>query len=136
LNTNPSKKQCSFYAKFPQFRGISDSSLDPEIIEAVLIAALTFGMIKDRVFFFSPVAHETWILDQFRQVIETMFAESKRWPNREAIVKGYGLMFKRIIVTGRLLQILKEPEYWVSFGFTLEDIIPEWMEPRLSKIII
>jgi hypothetical protein len=134
LGKKPTKKQLLFYKRFPEFRGISDKSLDPEILEALFVAALTSGKGRDRAYILAPVAHEAWVMEQFNKTADIMFAGCKKWPNPVKIAKGYGQMLKKIMIVGRLLQIPEEPPYWVSFGFTLNDPIPDWVKDRLSFI--
>ena len=131
LGKKATQKQCQFYKNFPTFRGMSDQSLDPEILEAVLMASLTFGTAKDRVYFFAPLAHEKWVLEQINGVINIVFDRCRTWTNGGGIAKRFGVLFKKLVIMGRLLQIEKEPQRWVSFGFSKEDPVPEWVVPRL-----
>lgn len=133
LGKEATKRQRHFYEKFPEFRGISDSSLDPEILEAVLISALTFGAAQDRIYFFAPLAHEEWVLKQFNQIADVIFERCKKWSKPVDKAKGIAMLFKKIVIIGKLPQIPSEPKCWVSFGFTTQDFIPEWMEPKLME---
>jgi hypothetical protein len=133
LGKDPSEKQTLFYANFPTFRGFSDQTLDPEILEAIIITALTFGAAQDRVFLLAPVAHEDWVLEEFNKVTDLIFNKLKKSPDQVKMATFYGVLFKKIAIMGRLLQFKGEPARWVSFGFSAEDPIPEWMSPKLLR---
>jgi hypothetical protein len=131
LDKKATKKQTYFYSRFPEYRGISDRSLDAEILEAVLIAALTFGTFDDRVCVFAPIVHESWVLDQFNQIVGIIFKSCYKASDKNKVAKGYVRMFKKILLAGKFLQLPEEPPHWVSFGFAVDDPIPEWMQKRL-----
>jgi len=131
LGKEPTETQVQLYSRFPEFRGFSDQTLDPEILEAIVILGLTFGTVQERVFVLAPVVHENWVLAEFNKVTDLVFNEVKKHPNRAGVAKAYGMMFKKLALMGRLLQFKEEPARWVSFGFSAEDPIPDWMPPRL-----
>jgi len=131
LSREATPKQLSFYEKFPKFRGVSDQTLDSELLEAVLISALTFGTVQDHVYFFAPRGHEDWVVEQFNKVADVIFEECKKWPDPTKIAKQCGLLFNKIKLVGKPPQVPEEPSHWVSFGFTTELFIPEWMGTRL-----
>jgi len=131
LDKKATDKQKLFYSKFPEYRGVSDQFLDAEILEAVFIAALTFGTFDDRVCVFAPIMHESWILDQFKRVAKVIFQGCHRAQDKVKTAEGYKRMFGKILLGGRFLQLPKEPSHWVAFGFTMDDPIPEWMKKRL-----
>lgn len=132
LGKKATAKQASFYNKFPEFRGLSDRSLDPEILEAVLISALMFGTVRDRVCILAPLAHENWVLEQFNKTADIVFEICKKQQDKVAVAKSYSLLFKKIVILGKILQI-PEPSHWVSFGFAVSDPIPPWVEFRLLE---
>jgi hypothetical protein len=131
LDKKATKKQTYFYSRFPEYRGVSDRSLDAELLEAVLIAALTFGTYDDRVCVFAPIVHESWVLDQFNQIAGIIFGTCYKAPDKVKVAEGYKRMFKKILLAGKFLQLPEEPSHWVSFGFAVDDPIPEWMQKRL-----
>ena len=131
LGKDPTASQVTFYEKTPGFRGLSDRSLDFEQLEATLILGLFSGTINDRVLMFAPVAHEAWVLEGFNTVISTIFEQCKKSEKAMARAKGYQTLFSKIALTGRLLQLETEPPHWVSFGFSKEDPLPEWMPVKL-----
>lgn len=131
LGKDPTPTQLCLYANFPEFRGFSDRTLDPEKLEAVLVLGLTFGTVRDRVFVLAPVAHENWVMEQFNAVCDRVFEVCKREKNRLHISKVYGLMFQKLVVMGRLLQLEHEPSHWVSFGFAVDEELPAWMGSHL-----
>jgi hypothetical protein len=133
LGKDPTETQIRLYENFPAFRGFSDKTLNPEVLEATIVLGLTFGLARDRVFVLAPVAHEDWVLAEFNKVTDLVFNECKKNPNRVRIAEGYGRLFKKLAIMGRLLQFKEEPVRWVSFGFSAEDPIPEWMPQRLLK---
>jgi len=131
LDKEATEKQQEFYNKFPSFRGVSNQSLDSELLEAVIVAALTFGTVNDRVFVFAPPANEAWMLDQFSKIADVVFAGCMKWPDRAYVARGYGLMFNKVSIIGRPM-FEKEPERWLAFGCTKDDLLlPEWVAPRL-----
>jgi len=133
LGKEPTGIQVRLYENFPTFRGFSDKTLNPEVLEAVIVLGLTFGTAQDRVFVLAPVAHEDWVLEEFNKVTDLVFNECKKHPHRARVAKAYGTLFKKMAIMGRLLQFKEEPVRWVSFGFSAEDPIPEWMPQRLLK---
>jgi hypothetical protein len=132
LGQEPTEQQSQLYDSYPKYRGIADPTLDPKIAEAILILALQSGFAQDRVMVLAPLKHERWVLDQFDQLVTRTFAECKKHPKQiRQSVAGYTQLFKKVQLMGRLLQLPREPQYWVSFGFTQEDPLPEWMPQRL-----
>jgi hypothetical protein len=131
LGKDPTPTQCRLYANFPEFRGFSDRALDPEKLEAVLVLGLTFGTVRDRVLVLAPVVHEDWVMAQFNSVCDRVFEVCKREKHRAHIAKVYGLMFQKLVVMGRLLQLVDEPSHWLSFGFSVDEELPAWMGSHL-----
>lgn len=136
LGKNATTKQTHFYENFPQYRGISDSTLDPEILEAIVISALTFGKPKDRVYILAPSVYTPKILDHFDKTVTAILEKCKRYPEPLAkrATKGYIILFKKIAIIERRMQNLKEPEYWLSFGFTKNNPIPDWIKSHLRDL--
>lgn len=131
LGKDPSAIQLQLYEKFPDFLGFSDRELNAERLEAIVLLALTSGSKDDRVILFAPIAHEVWVLENFNAVADSIFSHCKTLPNRVAIAQAYKKLFEKIALTGRLLQVQKEPTHWLSFGFASDDPVPEWMGRRL-----
>jgi hypothetical protein len=131
LNKKATSKQIHLYNKFPEYRGFSDLTLDTDIIEAVLILALTCGGPTDRVFVFTPISNIEWVISQFDQISKVMFKECKRLDDPKKMAQSYMVLFKKVVVLGKLLQLEKEPEHWVSFGFTIDNPIPSWLKQKL-----
>jgi len=132
LGTEPTAEQLRLYNQFPDFRGISDRAQEPKVAEAVLLLALRSGTAADRVLVLAPLAQEEWLLKQCETMAIGCFEGCKKYPSRvEELVYGYKQLFKKLMMTGRLLQLQEEPEHWVSFGFTVDDILPSWMTNRL-----
>lgn len=132
LGQEPTEAQSKLYDSYPKYRGIADRTLDPKIAEAILILALQSGVAQDKVLVLAPLAHEKWMLAQFDQLVDRAFAVCKQYPQHaRQMVTGYAQLFKKVQLTGRLLQLTREPQYWVSFGFSTEDPLPEWMPQRL-----
>lgn len=134
LGTEPTAEQSRLYSSYPKYRGIADRTLDPKVAEAVLILALRSGFAQDKVLVLAPIQHEAWMLQQFDLIVTTAFEGCKSYPTRvKQMVAGYTQLFKKVALTGRLLQLQREPQYWVSFGFVQEDLLPAWMPQRLLK---
>lgn len=131
LGKEATPKQCRLYSKFPKFRGFSNKSLDPEILEAILVSALLFGSYNERVIVLAPPNRESWLFEQLDQMTRTIFKGCKKDPDPIRSAKGYAALFKKISVFGRPLQFRKEPSYWLSFGFAISDPVPSWMSQRL-----
>jgi hypothetical protein len=129
LGKEVTSNQRYFYELFPKYRGISDTFLNFELLEAVFIAAFTFGTVHDRVLFLVPMSHEKWVLDQFNKIADTIFQECANSKHPTHLAKGYGALFNRIGLTGQV-QLLEEPSRWVAFGFSKNDV-PNWMASRL-----
>lgn len=134
LGSEPTAEQSRLYSSYPKYKGIADRTLDPKVAEAVLILALRSGFAQDKVLVLAPIQHETWLLQQFDLIVTTALEDCKRYPSRiRQTTAGYTQLFKKVTLMGRLLQLHREPQYWVSFGFTSDDPLPEWMPQRLLK---
>jgi hypothetical protein len=134
LGKEATAEQVRLYSKFPEFRGFSDRTLDLEKFEATVLLALMAGAKAERVIFCAPQAHESWVIAQFNDVASIVFDGCKKVENKQkrvAIAKLYSSLFSKISITGRLLQLPAEPAHWMSFGFAVDDPIPEWVSNRL-----
>lgn len=133
LGTAPTAEQVRLYNQFPDFRGISDRTQDPEVAEAVLLLALRTGTAQDRVFVLAPQSHEEWLLARCEAMAMTCFDGCRKYPPSRAkeLIYGYTCLFQKLKMTGRLLQLREEPQHWVSFGFAVDDLLPAWMSNRL-----
>ena len=131
LNREPSERQLDIYKTFPDFRGISDTSLNKDILDVILVMGLLDGTYKDRVFLLAPPDYEAWVLQQLEEFADTVFQGAKRYPNASRIAQGYGILFKKLALASRVLQFPSEPEHWVSFGFSVDTPIPDWMRAKL-----
>lgn len=133
LGLEPTEQQSKLYNSYPKYRGIADPALDPKVAEAILILALSSGFAQDKVLVLAPLSHEKWVLSQVNQLVVQTFQHCKMRTLDQAKreIAAYTQLFKKLQLTGRLLQLPKEPQHWVSFGFTLQDPLPEWMRPRL-----
>lgn len=131
LGKDPTPAQLELYSRYPDVRGFSERSLDVEKLEAAVVAGLTSGKPTDRVLLLAPVAHEVWVLDGINSIAAVMFERAKQQRDPVAFAKGLSTLFQKLVVLGRLLQITTEPEHWVSFGFSKEDPLPEWMPAKM-----
>ncbi len=131
LGKEPTPTQLELYTRYPAYRGFSDRTLNAEKLEAVILLALVSGGINERVLCCAPVAHENWVVAQFNEVATTAFNHCKTLPNKLVIANAYAKLFSKVAIIGRLLQITDEPSHWVSFGFSKDDPLPEWMPKRL-----
>ena len=130
LGKEETEKQSQLYVQYPQLRGFSDDSLNAEVLEAIVVLALTAG--KDRVLLLAPPAHSEWVLQEFEKVTDVIFSVCKTHPNPGRIAQGYGKLFEKVAIAGRVLQ-MDEPGHWVSFGFKKADPVPEWLSSRLLE---
>jgi hypothetical protein len=71
------------------------------------------------------------VLDVFNTTAEAIFDRAKTMPNASAIIVGYGILFQKIVIAGRVLQLPTEPPYWLAFGFRVSDPLPDWVRTRL-----
>jgi len=131
LGRAPNDDQERLYTSWPKFRGFSDRNPDAVRAEAVIIAALMQGKGAQRVLLLVPQGHESWMLQQCESTAMACFEYAKKYKRVKELIYGYTYMFKTFTMTGRLLQLQEEPERWVSFGFTAEDLLPPWMSNRL-----
>lgn len=100
--------------------------------EAVLLLALRSGTASDRIIVLAPLTQEGWLLEQCERMAMTCFEGCKKYPSRvKELVYGYTRLFQKLKMTGRLLQLQEEPQHWVSFGFAVDDPLPEWVTNRL-----
>lgn len=133
LGKEPTEAQVRLYENFPEYRGISDRSLDPEVMEAIVVQALVTGTVKDRVFIYAPPAHEAWVMQQFDSIASVIFEIVKTTPFPKKYAMAYGMMFQKIAFMGRVLQVPSEPAHWLSFGFVKSDPVPDWLKDRLLE---
>jgi hypothetical protein len=135
LGTDPTPEQLRLYNSWPTFKGFSDNSLDPTVAEAVIILALRSGSGNDQVLVLAPQAAEQWLLEQFEAVAIRSFQWTKeRYPTRaKEMINGFIQLFRKVKMTGRVLQLREEPAHWVSFGFLAESTLAPWMDGRLLE---
>ena len=134
LGTEPTAKQLQLYEVYPTYRGLSDPSLNSDVLEAVLISALTSGSVQDRVLVFAPPKHETWVIDGFNRTADALFERCKDERNAVRVAKGFQLLLNKLLLTGRVHQLKAEPEHWAAFGFSVDDAIPEWLASKLRVV--
>ena len=133
LSAEPSQEQMKLYDAWPNFRGFSDRSLDPAVVEAVIILALRSGKAEDRVLLLAPAEIEGWVLERFESLALRCFEGHRSRENAAEMINGFTRLFRKIVLTGRVLQLQEEPLYWMSFGFCEVDPLPSWMAGRLLK---
>lgn len=135
IGAQPSADQEALYRVFPDLRGYSDVSLNTDRFDAVVLVALHLAAKNEGVLVFAPTAHEKWVVSQFNDLADRIFSRCKAIggdkAKRTQLAKAYETMFGRISLTGRLLQIPKEPSHWLSFGFEASGPLPEWMPDKL-----
>lgn len=135
IGVQPSADQESLYRVFPDLRGYSDADLNAGRFDAVVLVALHVAARNAAVVVFAPTAHEKWVVAKFNDLADRIFNRCKDIGGEKAkrvqLAKAYKTMFGRISLTGRLLQIPKEPAHWLSFGFVASGPLPEWMPDKL-----
>lgn len=132
LNRAPTADQERLYTRWPEFKGFSDREANAERAEAVLVAGLMSGRGAEHVLVLAPQAQEEWLLKQCEKMALATFEGCKKYPSRvRELVYGYTRLFEKLKMTGRLLQLQEEPQHWVSFGFTADDLLPSWIPNRL-----
>jgi hypothetical protein len=138
FGVNPTEDQSSLYSACPSMRGYDDSALNPERFRAVVALAMAHTRNNPRVLLLAPIPHEKWVLEQFNETADVLFALCKKIEGpsetRINVAKVYGEMSRRIFIFGRLLQLPSDTQSWVSFGFGKEDPIPEWVKPHLLAV--
>lgn len=131
LGKEATPRQQDFYAKFPDFRGMSSNVLDPEIVEAVIVAAMLFGTVRDRVYIYTAAMNESWLLEQYNEIANKVFVLARKEPDPVRAAKGFGQLFQKVAIMTHVLQVPEEPGFWVSFGYRREDPLPHWVQARL-----
>ena len=132
IGDSPNDDQAAIYQAYPKHRGYSDSHLNIARFEAVMLLALCQAAKSEIVLVLAPEAREAWVIEHFNKLADRIFARCKEASgNRVELARAYKLMFKRTYITGRLLQIDREPPQWVSFGWHAEDPLPEWLPGKL-----
>jgi hypothetical protein len=138
LGKEPSNVQAQLYDKWPNFRGISSTAQDSAIAESAFVLAIRSGFADDKVLVLAPPTQEKWLLEQFSAFVDTIFERAKLASDPDTVartVKGYSKLFHKVVLTGRLLQLHREPQYWVSFGFTSTDkVVPAWVTRRILTV--
>lgn len=131
FGSEPTPLQRRIYDAFPQYRGISSSEQNPEVMQAIILLALTFGHFSERVYVFAPPMYEAWVLEQFSRAADQILTVCRNNPNSGALARGYGKLFHKVAFTGKVLQFQQDPEKWLACGFAVSDPIPEWMSKAL-----
>jgi hypothetical protein len=136
VGTEPTPEQLRLYDSWPNLRGFSDRTQDPKIAEAIIVLALRAGSVSDRVLVLAPLAVEDWLLQQFDSAAMRCFQGCpQRYPGRaKEMINGFTQLFRKVKMTGRILQMPEEPAHWLSFGFSVDDPLPPWMPGRLLKL--
>lgn len=132
LGTTPSAVQQTLYQQYPQVCGYSSSDRNPELLEAVSLLALRSGSAEDRPLILAPIAMEAWVLEGIEQMAINVFQRCRHSPK---LLKGYTQLFQKLQLTGRVLQLPGEPKHWVSIGFSIGDVIPDWMRGKLLNLL-
>lgn len=132
LSTPPTPRQQALYQQFPVFRGYNCADQHSELLEAVTILALRSGSIDNKPLILAPIAMEGWVLAGIEEIAMRIFHRCKSSPK---LVKGYSLLFNKLLLTSRVLQLKGEPQHWVSLGFTTSDPLPEWMASKLLNLL-
>lgn len=84
---------------------------------------------EGKVIFIVSRAVEKWAIDQIRDIARHVY-KSRKGASESAITAIDGAL-QRIDIGSRALQIDGEPERWVAYGFTNQDLLPPWMRGRL-----
>lgn len=130
------KEVWEFYESFPKHRGFYEPS--PDHLDAVIVAGLTqaFADKNARVLFLAPPALFTLGMDQFKTRAEHMFGtlrKAKQKIPRETLtmlVADYKSAFGRVM-TGNKIPA-KAPEYWVAYGFSQDEALPDWLKDGMT----
>lgn len=73
------------------------------------------------------------MLDRFDSLATRCFHGNRGRANAAEMIVGCTKLFRKIVLTGRLLQLREEPSHWMSFGFCVDDVLPSWMAGRLLE---
>ena len=135
-NFKLSKPQRELYGSFEAGkRGFllktSGTRQDPERFLATFVTAfhMTTFPSPAPVVFVVTKASEEWALEQLKGIARHIYRERKD-ASQEAIAI-IDAALNRMEIGTRALQLGVEPERWVSYGFTSQDIRPPWMRGRL-----
>ena len=134
----PGQIAASFYATGKS--GFSDKTLDAERFAAVAVLTLfkttrTSMERPDRVVMLVPPSADKWVISQLDGVSAMVCEHCKKIPGtkeaRTRLARMIGDWFKVLFVASRALQLPEQPEAWTSFGFSIDDPIPDWMRDGL-----
>ena len=139
MGQEPSATDVAFYASGNL--GHSTRDLDKDLLLPVMILSLHKTMrsgfrTPSQVIVFTPPISKDWVLAQFGEFSKDIFnrLKDRRFGSTEgriALAKAMGKCFAVMFVSPHLLQVPSEPPSWTCFGFTREDVIPDWMKSRL-----
>lgn len=132
LSSAPTPRQQALYQQYPTFCGYNCADQDPELLDAITLLALRAGSIENKPLILAPIAMESWVLQGIEALAVRIFQRCKSSPK---LVKGYSLLFNKLLLTSRVLQLKGEPQHWVSLGFTASHPLPEWMAPKLLNLL-
>lgn len=118
--------------------GFSDRAFDESRFLAVAMLTLAKALRTSnpsRVVLFISPTHDKWVVRQFDDISAVAFRSIAKGPGSPEGIRSlahlFGDAWKMIFYTSRLLQFQEKPEAWTSFGFSIEDPIPEWMREGL-----
>jgi hypothetical protein len=121
--------------------GFSDRTISEDRFFAVLGLTLARTMVRGmfaptRVTMFIRPAHEKWIMSAYETHTNAIFRTIGKLPMQDREVRvnvaqlmGFCLM--GIAFSSRVLQIPEPPRLWTSFGFDVDDAIPDWLRAGL-----
>ncbi len=120
--------------------GYSCKEFDEDRCLAVLMLTLAKisreGLDKpSKVTLLVPKTHDKWLIEQLDNVNKRMCDRLRTFPGtkqkrRELTTNVLGC-FNNIWMFSRVLQMVERPTYWTAFGFSKEDVLPDWMQGKL-----
>lgn len=95
----------------------------------VMALYLTNFPNEGKVIFVVSRGTEKWAVNQIKAIAHYIYRSRKGAPT--SAISAIDEALRRIDLGSRALQIETEPERWVAYGFTNQDILPPWMRGRL-----
>jgi len=137
IGGEPHTEQMRLYEAFPSVLGFSSKQSSTPLFEAVLVLALHQAGKKTgeknfhKVYFLAPAnLAESWVVAEFKTAAKRIFGRLKTGKSVEA-VKHVGTLFHQVMLGSQVFSLPNEPDYWVAFGFTRSDPVPEWLRNKL-----
>jgi len=121
----------ALYTKYPNgVHGYANKALHESLFTATFVLALhQTGMIRP-VYILMPKPHLPWVIDQIERVGRHIFRMRKG--EKEGSLKLREAF--RQIRPAQASLVMPEPDRWLMFGFSNEDVLPTWAKGKLLEL--